>query len=231
MMSSLLRKSLAVGGLLAATSALALPIVHTTDFIADGTRTAFNGFEAAPVILLYGGFPFYAGGNGPYVEDGISVEQVNGDGPGSISMSASFPGSSGRVWYPDGGDAGYTRITLSGGGAFQDVGFNYGSGGGASLILYELYSGGSLVLSGTSALGGVSYLGFSGGGFDTILVRDNLTNTGGPVANGAYQALRIDSIETQGTAAVPDQPATLALTAMAAAGLLALRRRSAAGGR
>ena len=79
----------------------------------------------------------------------------------------------------------------------------------SSLILYELLDNGSVVLSGTQSLSGSTdnYLGFSGGGFDTIRIRDNLGG-GTSVTDGSVQALAIDNIETQGSslAAVPELP-------------------------
>ena len=73
--------------------------------------------------------------------------------------------------------------------------------------------------------GGPDYLGFSGGGFDTIRVR-SATRHGGTVTDAGHNALAIDNIETQ-SAAVPE-PSTLvvfsslSLTGIAAA---AFRRR------
>lgn len=122
---------------------------------------------------------------------------------------------------------------MTGGGAFTDVGFNYGSGFTSSdlTILYELLNDGATVLSGSAFLSGssVNYLGFSGGGFDTILLRDSFG--GGSVRDGTYQALAIDNIETQGTieggsAAVPE-PSSIALFLAGLAGFAAMRRRRA----
>lgn len=195
--------------------------VHTSDFIADGTRTGFNGFEAIPNSV-----GFFTGGTGPYAEDGIVVEQKDSNQNGIWTGYNFWTGAVGNAWYPNGGDFGYTSITLGGGADFQDVGFNYGSGGGAPYVLYELYNNGSLVLSGYSSLlqNSVNYLGFSGGGFDTILLRDSsITNS--PVVNPARdQALAIDSIEIRNTASVPDGAATIVLLACAATGMLAVRR-------
>ena len=225
-------------GVLGALLALAIvgqahagPIVNTSDFINDGTRSHFNGFENIP-----NDGTFYTGGSGPYTEDTIQVQQINGNPGNSIwidnSSWSGFEGS--HAWYPNGGDHGYTSISLTGGINFQDVGFNYGSGGGTpTTILYQLLEGGVTVLSGSAPLTAcdgctspINYLGFSGGGFDTIQIRDTLTG-GTSVTDGSFQALQIDSIETQqGSAAtsVPE-PTTLALFGAGLAGLGALRRR------
>ena len=55
-------------------------VVHTSDFIPDGSRTHFNGFEAIP-----NDGTFYTGGNGPYAEGGITVEQINGNAGSSCT--------------------------------------------------------------------------------------------------------------------------------------------------
>ena len=84
--------------------------IHSIDFIADANRSHFNGFESIPTSSLH-----YTGGSGPYVEDTISVQQINGDSGNSIWTSYSFPGSQGSFdWYPDGGDFGYTQLSLAG---------------------------------------------------------------------------------------------------------------------
>ncbi len=41
--------------LLAPVAAVAAPIVHTTDFIADGSRTHFNDFETLPETRAFPG--------------------------------------------------------------------------------------------------------------------------------------------------------------------------------
>ena len=199
-------------------------IVHTSDFIA--TPSHFNGFEQIP-----NNGTFFTGGNGPYTEDTIQVDQVNGEGANTIWVTNfHWTGAEGtREWYPNSGDFGYTQISLTGGVDFQDVGFNYGTGFfNPSVLSYELLDNALIVLSGTVASPDcfncnfplITYLGFSGGGFDTIRMRD-----GGPgsVTNGQFQALSLDSIETQ-DAAVPE-PSTLGLIGLGLLGLGAMRRR------
>jgi hypothetical protein len=120
---------------------------------------------------------------------------------------------------------------LSGGSAFQNVGFHYGTGGVAATILYELLDDGAVVLSGSAPLtGGANYLGFSGGGFDTIRLRDTQAGAGGSVTDGSYQGLAVDNIEIQGANVAPE-PSSLALLGLGAAGLLdyaGKRRKKAA---
>lgn len=190
---------------------------HTTDFIADGTRSHFNGFESIPNDGLH-----YTGGAGPYAEGGISVQQVSGDGGNDIWVTYLPAGTQdAHAWYPDGGDHGYTKITMTDGSDFLDVGFGVGSGGGASLVFFELYDNGGLVLSGSSPMAG-NYLGFSGGGFDTILLTDNCCGAV-DVTGGVLQALVVDSIETAG-GTVPE-PESLALFGIGFLGLAISRRR------
>jgi hypothetical protein len=177
-------------------------VLHTTDFISDGTRSRFMGFEGLPAT--YRGSPTYS-------EGGILIQQVNGDG--NDIWTTFLPPEGSRSWYPSSGDYGYTRLTLQGGADFEDVGFLLksgwaGVGSPTSTVLYELFENGALVQSGT--LPGVSYdggppmgmyLGFSGGGFDEIWLRDakNTTLRRSLAFNdGSVNALSIDSIETSG---------------------------------
>ena len=206
-------------------AAHALPIVHNSDFIADGTRSHFNGFETIP-----NDGTFFTGGAGPYIEDTIAVEQISGDGGNDIWVSSSFWAGfqAARGWYPNGGDSGYTQLSLAGGIDFVDVGFNFGSGGSAQQILFELLDNGSVILAGAAALtNGVNYLGFSGGGFDTIRMRDTFSGAGGAVTDDSLQALAIDNIETQGRSAPVPEPSALALLALGLLGAGAFRRKQA----
>jgi hypothetical protein len=193
--------------LLAAPGRAAAITIYYADFIADGTRTNFNGFESIP----HSG-DFYTGGT-VYDEGGIRVSQINGDPPPDIWVTAFHPeGSFG--WYPDGGDPGYTKITKVDGSGFYDVGFLYGTGylGGATTY-YELYSLGVLVLSGslqTPPFPEPSYLGFGGGGFDEIRMRDDST----------LNAFAVDSIElNNGTAPPIPEPGSMLLLGTGLVGL------------
>lgn len=203
-------------------SAHAAPIVHTTDFISDGSRSQFNSFENIP-----NDGTLYTGGSGPYVEDGISVRQINGDGGNSIWVTYNPGGKDGAYsWYPNGGDSGYTSLSLSSGMDFGDIGFLIGSGnGGHNTAYYELWNDGSLILAGSVAHQvSFHYLGFEGGGFDTILLRDG--PSGRTVTDGTHNALTIDAIETRANQ-VPE-PASLALLGLGFAGLAFSRRKEIA---
>jgi len=201
-----------------ATGVEAAPILHTTDFIADGSRSAFNSFEAIP----YDGGTFFTGGAGPYTEGGISVEQIGGD-PGNDIWVTFFRPDGDFGWYPNGGDFGYTRITLAGGADFSDVGLLYASGFGESTTFYELYNNALLVLAGSlpgtpNGSRGANYLGFSGGGFDEIRIYDR------NACCGTMNTAAIDAIETAG--AVPEPASLLLFGAAAVAGARRVRRRA-----
>ena len=224
------------------TSAWAAPItVVTTDFIADSLRTNFNGFEQADAGNIVG--QNYA----TYAEGGIRVTQVNEKiteyipSVATTFMTPGFDGS--RSWYANGGDYGYTSITMEDGSDFGSVGFLRGTGwvtqelnAIVSFLYFELWNDGARVQTGT--LGPDNYLaryvGFSGGEFDQIKIRDSLYATVNSFGNGTpfemggqggggptYNALAIDSIEVR--LLIPE-PGTFAIVGVSLAALVASRR-------
>lgn len=193
-------------------------VVHTTDFINNAERTLFNSFESVP-----NDGTMYTG-SGAYVEDSIQVQQINPSQNG-IWVTYDPGGRDGSLaWYPNGGDSGYTSLSLTGGLNFGDVGFLIGSGnGGHSWAYFELWDDGTLVQAGSVAhASGFHYLGFEGGGFDTILLRDGIA--GLSVKDGTHNALAIDAIEVRASQQVPE-PASMALVALGLAGLGIMRRK------
>jgi hypothetical protein len=199
-------------------------VVHVTDFIPDGTRTHFNGFDLIPATSAHAP---------TYTEGGIKVDQISGQGNDIWTTCFAANGcwaiNSTKNWYPNGGDFGWTRITRADSGDFASVGLLLGSGfGGFSdqHLLYELRNDGIAVLSGyLSNYAKDSYLGFSGGGFDEINLRNAssgnaLTFTFG---DGVLNALAIDDIELAGAPVA--EPGALALLALGLLGVGFVRCR------
>jgi len=163
--------------------------VVTTDSIPDENRSNFNGFESNPC-------PSPSSGNCPpiYTEDNIRVEQINGQGDDIWLTYFTPEGSLG--WYPNGGDNGYTSITLEDGGPILDIGFLRGSGSNANILLFELWNSGVMVQSGSVPHQQVTegtYLGFLGGGFDEVRIRDGANIVS--FFDQSINALAIDAIE------------------------------------
>jgi len=212
---------LSLCAVLAVGAVQAAPVVHTTDFINNTQRTQFNSFESIP-----NDGTMYTG-SGAYTEGGITVQQINPSQMG-IWVTHNPGGRDGsRAWYPNGGDFGYTSLSLSSGLDFGDVGFAIGSGNSTHNHAYfELWDDGALVLAGSVAhMTGFHYLGFEGGGFDTILLRDGVA--GRSLHDGTHNALAIDAIELRASQQVPE-PASMALAALGLAGLGIMRRKTQA---
>lgn len=236
------RRMLALSALALALSpcvAPASPIVQTTNFIGNA-YVHFNGFEGA-LAQSSGPYP-----GDSYTEGGIKVTQQYAAGAGKSirtdSVAGGFEGS--KSWGPPFGDLGWTDITKADGSDFVDVGFLIGSaygravsGGGNTwtsvYVYYELWNNGAKVFSDTLASQSVDahWLGFSGGGFDEIKLRDgadfvdalDLSSRG--FANGLF----IDSIKTAGDGVVDStpvpEPGSLALAGLAFGVSMGARRR------
>lgn len=221
-------------GALALCAALLAPAQAATVVLADiiATPTGVMDFEDAPDL-----FNGAIGRN----SNGIRIQQIAGDGGNDI-WSASGLGS-GRAWYPDGGDEGWTRIRLVGGANFDALSFFGGSGWltPPQSLYFELADDGLVVLSGTlNATFTGSWFGFAGGDFDEVRLRasqgpvNGLLDcpSGGPGGPGGRTPCNfawLDNIRI-GAASVPE-PASAALAAVALLALLGLqgsRSRSAA---
>lgn len=206
-----------------ARSGSAAPIALFADFIPDGSRTAFADFEEAPDTTDLAQ---------PWIEDGLRFIAMGAGGTdiwttctGVAPTCQAFEGA--RSWYHTGGDNGFTQITRDGGGNFESIGMLVSSGffDLPVFINYATLQGGAVNLTGSFQLdlGGAGYLGFSGGGFDEVLLSATMGAPGSPTS-GAFQALQIDSVETLGTA-VPE-PASLLLLLGGLLGAGVNRRRS-----
>ncbi len=211
--------ALLISGLFTA-SAFAAPIVHTADLIPNGTRTALVDFEPLGSIT---------NGGSSYSQAGVNVNQRNGQVNDIWTNCASscWFGNSTRTWYPNGGDTGWTEISLANGANFDLVGLDIGSiRFSFATVQYELLDNGNSVLLGqfTYGSGSDGYLGFSGVGFDTIRLRNSNGAISGVFGNGASNALAIDNIELATSQRV-SEPGALALVGIALLGAALTRRQ------
>jgi len=186
--------------------------IYSTDFIDNSSRTNFVSFSAGTYSNLV------------FIENGVRIQQVNGQ-----TEDGAYFNNDGD-WYPNGGDNGYTKITRNDFSDFMNIGFQVYSGGSATTGAYRLYNDGVFVTGGTFTIGSAYalYVGFGGGGFDEIHVRDfystypssaNHVN----LYNGTPNALGVDSIELSG-ASVPE-PQTLFLGILVLFLILGLQKK------
>jgi hypothetical protein len=203
---------------------VAAPIVHVTDFIPDDSRTNFVDFESLPPGCCFGTH---------LAEDGVSINQLRRgrtesdvDAPGNNITSGYNWGNDGQSWYPSGGDFGFTQIRREGGLEFSSIGFLHGSGNAEHQFLaYALLNDGVIVLSGTVAHSVTAqYLGFAGGGFDEIWLRDRVTNDP-TIDDNTHNALAIDSIELADVVTPVTEPASILLLGVGLCTSLRQRRR------
>ncbi len=215
--------ALAVTGVVSAGMAHAAT-VHLADIVA--APIGVMDFEDVPAISLSGAIGHSA--------NGIRIQQVDGD-PGLDIWTASGLGS-GRSWYPDGGDDGWTRITRQGNANFDAVSFFGGSGWNAppQTLYFELADDDVVVLSGTLAASFQgSWFGFAGGDFDELRIRASQGGvaglsdcpSGGPGPNNGCNAAWVDDIRI-GASHVVSAPSTAWLVLPALLAAAATRRPS-----
>ncbi|PSB05205.1 hypothetical protein [Merismopedia glauca] len=201
--------------------------IHKSDFINNSDRTNFNGFEGLPANENFGELS-----NQIYTEDGITVEQVDGDQNGIKTNFTSWGAEGNRAWYANGGDFGYTKIVRQDNSDFVNIGLLIGSGYWNHLsvtYVYNVLNDGVSVLSGTLLRDAPSkYLGFSAGGFDEIRLGAYLGNNPNQILDG-FQTLAIDSIELSAKA-VPEPTTmlgTLAFSILGSSAWLKRKRKKA----
>ncbi|MFT3828404.1 MAG: PEP-CTERM sorting domain-containing protein [Opitutaceae bacterium] len=180
--------------LASAVCAQAAVTFHSSDFLEGATN--FNGFETVADNLP---------SNTVYSEGGIDVMYV---GTSSLWNKYLYEGEAG--WYPYLGGYGYTRITLSNGGAFDGIQFLAGTGWSrGSPLQYEILYQNEVVATGggTPLTPSLAHFGFDGGLFDEVRLKSQLNST--EFSPTTFEALALDSIRVR-EVAIPE-PSTYAL--------------------
>lgn len=188
--------------------------ITTPDFVTEFTALP-NGYG-----LSYPTTPF----------DGFSVQQVNGE-TNDLWTTYNPGGGDGKGWYPGSGDFGYTQISLQNGQNFDSASLFVGSGfgGGGSLFLtYELLENSTSVAAGVLSdhTRPFQWLSITGGGFDTIRLRDGF-GAPGSFLDGTTNALAFDKINAtvgQTSQSVPE-PFTIVGTLIGGTTALRMRKK------
>lgn len=202
----------------------------------SSANAALIQFESSNVVTvpeLSTSFSLLPSGSGisdPQSLDGFTFDQINGDLNGLWTTYNPGGTGSGKGWYPNGGDFGYTEISLTSGLDFGDVSMFLGSGnGGHRYLAYDLLNDNVSILSGVLSGHQVNFhwLSITGGGFDTIRLRDG-SNSSLTVGDGTHNALAFDSVYATAAAASVPEPASIVLLGLSLLGLSFSRKKKAA---
>lgn len=180
-------------------SAQAGLILHNEDFISESEQTNFNGFE-----LMSGSL--FRNGKVPYVENNIQVRQINGQAGNDIYLGYE-PIAGTRSWLPNGGDYGYTEITMANGSDFYALELMFQSPNIASHnLLFSVWDNGAMVLQGSIEVGKkeIGFIGFEGRAFDQVVLRSAYDDAS--FFDRSQNGLKIDNIQAISTAPVAEPP-------------------------
>ena len=192
--------------------------VHLADIVPN--PVAVNDFELAPAFRAT-----------TWAQQGVRATQVDGSGAADAIWLDSGLGLGNRSWFANGGDEGWTRLTLDSGENFDAVSFFGGSGWlqPPQTMYFELADEGVVVLSGTLATTFAgSWYGFAGGDFDEVRLRasggqvSSLSDCpiGPPGPNNGCNLAWVDEIRVGAANIVPEPGSGL----LAASALLMLLR-------
>ncbi|MEM1221876.1 MAG: PEP-CTERM sorting domain-containing protein [Verrucomicrobiota bacterium] len=137
--------------------------------------------------------------------DGVNLSQIDS----SSSISTNFLlGQPGRSWFPNGGDNGYTEISLTSGEDFDAISFYLGAGGLVNFLGYQVLDDGASLVNSTiswSGSGWYTIQGDSGEIFDEVRLLASVTNS--VIGSGATNALAV----VQVAVSVVPEPSTAGL--------------------